>query len=185
MLNELEDFNLPAEEKDEEIILLMRKHHFTLFWPFAKTLGIILLFVFIYLFFGLSSFTILVFFISLALAIYLIYEAFFIFKNDLYILTNKRIIDIDQKGFFNRSVAETDLEKIQNTKYEMKGLSQTFFNFGNVIIKTAGSQEGIILEKIANPYEVQQKIIEAQKNKANLIQNKPEEEKKKKGVTLR
>jgi len=164
-LNELNEYDLPAEEKDEEILVVMHKHYFTLFKPLYTVFVIILIYIILLKIFGFVTLNQWILLILAPIIIFLIYKTFFIFNNDVYILTNKRIIDIDQKGFFNRSVTEANLEKIQNTQYEINGILKTFLDFGNVIIKTAGSREGIVLENVANPYEVQQKILQAQKDK--------------------
>ena len=84
-------------------------------------------------------------------------------NNDIFILTNQRVINIDQRGFFSRRVAETELENIQNVSYEIKGPIKSILNFGDVMISTAGNTVGLALANVENPHFVQEKIVELQK----------------------
>jgi hypothetical protein len=57
----------------------------------------------------------------------------------LQIVTSQRIIDIDQKGLFSREVNEMPLANIEDVSYKQDGFWATIFNFGNVILQTAGT----------------------------------------------
>jgi hypothetical protein len=58
------------------------------------------------------------------------------------IVTTERVIDIDQKGLFNREENTMALTNIEDISFKMAGFWGTIFNFGNVIIQTAGSGSG-------------------------------------------
>lgn len=58
------------------------------------------------------------------------------------IVTTERVIDIDQKGLFNREENTMPLTNIEDISFKMAGFWGTIFNFGNVIIQTAGSGSG-------------------------------------------
>lgn len=58
------------------------------------------------------------------------------------IVTTERIIDIDQKGLFNREENTMPLSNIEDISYKMSEFWGTVFNFGNVILQTAGSGSG-------------------------------------------
>ena len=55
----------------------------------------------------------------------------------VYILTNRRIVAIRQKGFFDRSVQEWQLDKIYNVNYRVGGLQAMMLGYGDITIKTA------------------------------------------------
>ena len=61
-------------------------------------------------------------------------------------------------------VSEADLNNIQDTTYEIKGLWQTVFNYGQVNILTASSGDNIDFEDVAHPQTVQD-MISAAKDK--------------------
>ena len=100
--------------------------------------------------------------IVLATSIYCLYiwlymlHTFFDFALDTWVVTNQRIINIEQKGLFSRQVAEQDIARIQDVTAEIKGILPTLFDFGNVSIQTAGEKERFLFKQIKNP----QRIVE-------------------------
>lgn len=81
------------------------------------------------------------------------------FYLDIWIVTNDRIVDIEQFGLFSRSVSETDLYQIQDVTTEVHGPFATLFHFGDVVITTASQNAGIIFRNIKNPDRVRQDIV--------------------------
>lgn len=79
---------------------------------------------------------------------------------DLWLITNKQIIDVNQVDIFNRQVSKAPLFRIQDVMAECKGFFPTLLDFGNVYIQTAGSseEERFILKQIPHPFEVANKI---------------------------
>jgi len=60
---------------------------------------------------------------------------------DLWVITDRRIIYIDQIHFFNRNVAIFRLERLQDIEFSINGLLPTFLNFGSLSAQTAGHNE--------------------------------------------
>lgn len=87
----------------------------------------------------------------------------FTWWNTIGILTSERIIWMTQEGLFSRSLTEIPLAKVQDVSFKVKGLFQTIFNFGVVIVKTASSEDVMRVENIAEPYEMQQEIMKVAK----------------------
>lgn len=54
----------------------------------------------------------------------------------IYIVTNQRLRQITQKGFFTRSVIDLGLSKIQNISYNIPGISGAAFGFGTIVVQT-------------------------------------------------
>ncbi|TSC53722.1 MAG: hypothetical protein LiPW39_105 [Parcubacteria group bacterium LiPW_39] len=80
---------------------------------------------------------------------------------DIWLVTNQRIIDIEQRRLFNRRVLACGLDKIQNVTAKTGGLLATFFKYGNVEIKTADETSQIIFYQVPSPNVVQDKILQA------------------------
>jgi hypothetical protein len=78
---------------------------------------------------------------------------------DFWIVTNDRVIDVEQQ-VFSRTISELDLYKVQDVTGESKGFWETMFNYGDVYIQTAGTTEHFIFEQVPNPREVARKIME-------------------------
>jgi len=82
------------------------------------------------------------------------------FSLDQWVLTNERLIDIDQKGFFNRQVSTLHLDAVQDITIETKGLFQTIFNLGTITVQTAATEREFIIRDIPNPEKIKYAISE-------------------------
>jgi membrane protein YdbS with pleckstrin-like domain len=80
---------------------------------------------------------------------------------DVWVITNKRMFDIDQKGIFTREISVFRLENMQDITIEVKGLLATFLKFGTVHIHTAGESHDFTILDAADPSEVKNTIMRA------------------------
>lgn len=152
------DYTFEDQRPDEEIIFVLKRHPWVL--SRAGFFGICLVVVLIiaYLIFGASLTTSLLLVVLIIFALFYTFYNWFLFNNFLYILTNQRLIIIEQRGLFSRRINETELDKIQNINVEVKGIIKTLLNFGNIKITTAGVDPVVVLENVENPYQIQQRI---------------------------
>lgn len=79
---------------------------------------------------------------------------------DIDIITSDRIIDIDQRGLFGRSVSELDMTRVQDVHSEVKGIIQTLLDYGNVTVQTAAEEENFRFDQVPHPHRARQRIIE-------------------------
>lgn len=61
---------------------------------------------------------------------------FIIWRYTVFVLTNQRLRQITQKGFFGTDVVELKLSKIHNISYNIPGFSGEIFGFGTIVIQT-------------------------------------------------
>lgn len=164
-------------EKNEKIILETRRHWFVLF---SKTLFLVFFLALPLVvavganIFNLSKFIILAgdgIYLSIiltALWILFLWITFFIIWTDYYldifIITDKRIIDIDQKKLFSREVAVSQLEHVEDVTTEVHGFIATLLNFGNIQLQTAGEKREFIIKGVPNPTGIRRKIMKAHEN---------------------
>jgi uncharacterized membrane protein YdbT with pleckstrin-like domain len=84
---------------------------------------------------------------------------------NMWIITDKRVIEAQQNGFFNREVSSIPFDKIQDIIIETKGLFPTIFNFGSLEIETAGDKEGkFIMHTAALPNKAKEMILGKQRS---------------------
>jgi uncharacterized membrane protein YdbT with pleckstrin-like domain len=82
---------------------------------------------------------------------------------DVWIVTDQRIINTEQRGLFVRHVSELKYDRVQDVTVEVKGIIPTMLNFGDVYIQTAAETERFIFRQIPNPYKVKDLIMSLQK----------------------
>lgn len=100
----------------------------------------------------------------LGVSLYYMFVWVFFFRSwldyylDVWFVTNERIVSIEQKGLFSRTIAEQKLYRIQDVFAEVHGIIPTFLDFGNVTIQTAGTNEYFIFKEIPRPHQVARNI---------------------------
>ena len=87
---------------------------------------------------------------------------------DFLIVTDKRIIYFEQTTFLSRKIIEFPLSSIQEIRSKVSGILPTIFQYGEISIATANSQEIMRLPYIWNPGE---KIREINNFLTNLQKN--------------
>ena len=97
-----------------------------------------------------------IFYLSIIL---FLYTEFTIFYLDISIVTNDRIVEIEQLGLFSRTISELELFRIQDVTSEVNGLFPSLFHYGNVFIKTASENNNIIFHNIRNPEQIREELI--------------------------
>lgn len=161
---------LIKQKEYEKVEYVLRRHPIT-FVPYVA-LFIVLLAVPLVLYFLLTNlfpqilnghvlYPLLVLFASIyCLSILLFFYAQFIeFYLDLWIITNDRMIDIEQFGIFSRSVSEVDLFRIQDVTTNVSGLFATFFKYGDVSVNTASVNINIVARKVPFPNKIREELI--------------------------
>jgi uncharacterized membrane protein YdbT with pleckstrin-like domain len=83
---------------------------------------------------------------------------------DVLIITDKRIFDIEQLGFFTRRSSSFHIDRLQDITVEQKGIIQTLLHFGAIRFETAGEAPNLVTPYVAHPYDVK-KFINAMQDK--------------------
>lgn len=145
-------------QRADEHVMLVRNQHWVVLLPAVLIVIVSLVIPAAILFFlnGNSMFYLIIVYIVAGL-LYLGYHLYG-YMNTLCIISNHRILNIIQKGFFSRKISEAELSRIQDVSSDIKGLLQTLFGFGDVTIRTA-SESVLTLKNIAKPYDVQQALV--------------------------
>lgn len=143
---------------NEKVIIILKQHPIFLLKGIIISLIIIFMIVSMFYFFKINASTIIALIFGIFTIIFINLYYLYLWYNDLYVLTNQRIIDVDQKGLFNRVLAETSLDQIQEIKVQMTGPISHLLGIGTIVVQTAGPSENLILELVPNPF-MSQKII--------------------------
>lgn len=147
----------------EEIIRLVRRAAITLVPSVGLGALLVLLdFFLIAWWFQHHSWGVFGFIATMMVALFIGWRGWYIWSLNLLVITNQRIIDMNQHGLFKRTVAEATYDKIQDVRYTIQGVWQTMFKFGSIVIQTAGSSTTLELNGIHEPFEIQQQIAAIQ-----------------------
>lgn len=91
---------------------------------------------------------------------------------DILIVTNQRIIDIEQLGLFARDVTSAPLQNIEDIKVEVTGILPSLLDFGNLHIQTAAAMREIVVYGIHSPNKMRDCIAAAHAQIISRTSNK-------------
>jgi hypothetical protein len=77
------------------------------------------------------------------------------YHNDIWVITNQRIIDSIKRHPFSHRLATTDLVNVQDITVEKHGVLPSVLNFGDIVVQTAADQADLVLAGIPRPAEIQ------------------------------
>jgi len=149
------------QQKDEEVLLLLRRHFVTnTFWiiitvalSLLPIIGILLRFNLTFL--NVSPITIF-FYLSLYYMIILAFAfvQFLSWYYNISLVTTKRIVDIDFYGLLYKNVAATTISNIEDINYSQVGALRSFFDYGDVVVQTAGTISHFDFTAVPHPQKV-------------------------------
>jgi CRP-like cAMP-binding protein/uncharacterized membrane protein YdbT with pleckstrin-like domain len=97
---------------------------------------------------------------GIPLGLFLIWFRYEDWRNDVYQLTDDRIIDVEKLPLGLREERrEASLSMIQDIGYEIPGVIANLLDYGNVFIETAGREAVFTFSWVHEPREVQQEVF--------------------------
>ncbi len=147
-----------TQDREEKIVLLLRRHPITLIpWGLLIILMIMVPY-FISKVFVLTLLPANFLLISL-LTWYLLtfafaFERFLTWFFNVGILTDERVVDINFPSLLYRDISEVKTDKVQQVSTKTGGYIRSLFNFGDVLIQSAGEIPEIYFDAVPNPEQV-------------------------------
>lgn len=146
--------------ENETIQTIKKKHPITYFWSII--LGLIFFlppfFLMVPLWrwgkWGYGIFSVLI----IVGAFFLIRALINYYANFL-IITNQRLILVERKGFLKKKIIKIGYEQVRAVEVSVEGIFQTIFCCGSVWVKLIESQEGMIINNLTKPTNVQELIL--------------------------
>lgn len=163
----------PGQQASEHIHLVTRKHWIVL----AKEIAVWLIFVAILFFydgFAVDQFAFLktqqgIKIANFAKSVYLMYlvagimTIWILYYLNYQIITNERLVDVDQKNLLFHSTTEIHLAQIEDVSSEIKGFLGNLFNYGHVYVQTAGTKTRFEFDYVPDPNGVVKQILDLYK----------------------
>jgi len=112
-------------------------------------------------------------FIHLGTALFVLFLWSFIFVVfidyylDVWIVTNERIVNVEQKGLFRREISELRFGIGLDLTTDSGGIAKTIFDFGDLYVQTAGKRERFLFKSIPHPERVRDIILVLSDDKKN------------------
>lgn len=87
------------------------------------------------------------------------WSAFTRYFLNAWVLTNLRIVNIKQHGYFSREVSSLFLTRIQDVTTDVEGVLSSLFGIGNIKVQTAGEDVEFTMNGIPRPEQMRDVIL--------------------------
>lgn len=158
----------------EEVLMVVKRHwivYVMLFIYFFS--GVIVTFM-IFFFFWLNTWWYMLNIILWLILSIILYIEWLNHELDMYVVTNNRVIGLEQIAFLNRAVTECNLWQIQEVNSKAKWLFANIFNYWTLSIQTAWSKTTLRMDFCPDVMQTSRKILNVVDNyrdEKNLKEN--------------
>ena len=160
----------PSQLPDEKIVIAVREHWFILSFKIfiIALLSLLpLLFKFLLTESGiLDSNEIIsqivftfetVYYLGLLVALFIVFVLYYL---NLHIVSENRVVDIDQIGLLSHEVSELNIETIEDVSSHTTGVFGNLLDYGTVYVQTAGGTERFEFDNVPNPAQIASTILD-------------------------
>ena len=165
-------YHFDGQKEGEEILLVAHRHWFNIAVQFVPIFCMLIVLFILNLslpmllpaiqtnYADLYNFMITFFLMLLWIFSFLIWIDYYF---DVWIITDRRIVNVEQKALFSREVSELEHIRVQDVTTDVKGFFPTLFNYGDVLIQTAGERDRFDFECVPDPYAIKDLVMKMQK----------------------
>lgn len=143
----------------EEINMVIKRHWivFLLLWVYFVVMFIFTITILVMFWFNvLSIFSMVILWLFFSLFMYVDWLNH---ELDMYVITNNRIIWVDQVSFLNREVSECNLWQVQEVNSRTKWLFANILNYWTILIQTAWSSTTLKMDLAPDALQKSRKIL--------------------------
>jgi len=168
----LNSHHFKGQRRGENVLLITHRHWFNIAIQFFYIVAMLAFVVLIYSIAPAlfpeaekNSMLVLNFFVSFFLMLLWLFTStiWIDYYLDVWIITDQRLINIEQKGLFSRERSELEYTKIQDITTDIKGIIPTFLNYGNVNIQTAAEIDRFNFQAVPDPSTIKNLVSQLQK----------------------
>jgi membrane protein YdbS with pleckstrin-like domain len=147
-------------DDDEEVHGIYHQFPLAFIWQWIGGITVILSpFFFLYLVLPWGTIGSAILVLLFLIGFFWLFRTWRLWYFSILIMTDRRLVIVEQQGILDRSVSQVNLDKINDISYRKRGIIETSFNVGTLFIQIANSQEKIELENIRFPSKRQQELF--------------------------
>lgn len=105
-------------------------------------------------------------FMATVLLALVLFVATYIYRQSKLLVTDKNLVQIIQRGLFIRKVSRLSMSNVEDVTAEHRGILSTIFNYGTLLIQTAGEMENFRFPWCPTPDLYADRILEARQKYA-------------------
>lgn len=85
----------------------------------------------------------------------------FLYKSNVVLITSEKIAQMLYISLFNRKISQLSIADVQDVTVTQKGILAHIFNYGTLVIETAGEQSNYTFTFTPEPYETAKALVGA------------------------
>lgn len=141
-------------DQDEKVLLVTRRYFLTLLWEVAVAFFLIVMpFFLMFPLFAWGRWGVAFFVYSVAVGAVVLLKIFVMWRFNTLMITSKRVIKTKQKGFFDRTISEMLISRINDVSHRVHGIWATAFHFGTLHIVAGNGQTVLDFEHMKDPQQ--------------------------------
>ncbi|MDQ3158584.1 MAG: PH domain-containing protein [bacterium] len=94
-----------------------------------------------------------------------------LYRSNVIYITNEKIAQVLYLSVFNRKVSQLNIGDVQDVTVQQKGILASTFNYGRLVIETAGEQQNYTFSFVPDPSQAAKVIIQAHEVNLKLYGN--------------
>lgn len=94
-------------------------------------------------------------------SLFFTYIAGFVYQNNILILTNEKVAQILYRNLIDRKISQVSLGELQDITVDQKGLLARLFQYGTLVLETAGEQNNYNFTFTRYPHHCAKELVEA------------------------
>lgn len=83
----------------------------------------------------------------------------YLYRSNVVFITNQKIAQVLYLTIFNRKISQLNIGDVQDVTVTQRGLFAHIFNYGTLVIETAGEQQNYTFTYVPDPYQAAKTII--------------------------
>lgn len=85
----------------------------------------------------------------------------YLYQANVVLITSEKLAQLLYTSIFNRKISQLSIGDVQDVSVQQKGIFARLFNYGTLVVETAGEQNNYIFTFTPQPYETAKAIVGA------------------------
>ena len=178
LLQKPKNVTFESQEKGEKVYFILRRHPITnIGWLFFSLVLIVIPLAYLAFAHNLEDtfiirlnpnyeFILIIMWYSLTMLY--TFESFLMWYFSTYIITDKRVIDVDFTGLWGKRVSEAPLDNVEDATYQTRSFLNILFDYGDIFMQTAAEKTEFEFDSVPKPgmvHDTLTDLVEARKRR--------------------
>jgi uncharacterized membrane protein YdbT with pleckstrin-like domain len=106
---------------------------------------------------------------AIALVFFILFIATYVYRQSKLIVTDQNLIQILQGGLFSRKISRLSVSNVEDVTADQHGFLPTIFDYGTLVVETAGEMKNFIFPYCPNPNKFADQILDARQAYADRL----------------